>query len=256
MAPPTTLVLDIETIPDHALWTPAPPQPPPGNPPPTPERAFSAPFPPLYACRPVVIGVMWLEEDFTLRRLGILGDGKDEAGMLSDFADFMDRHRPQLVTWNGRGFDLPVLLLRTLAQGLTWPWYYRDRDYRDRYTDSGHLDLGDFLADHGAARMTSLDGAARLIGLPGKGGPGGIDGSQVEGLYQSGQMEALRRYCLSDVTQTAFLYLRSRLLVGQLGRAEYRKAASSLLTAVGTDPRVEALVAAVDRERLLLPEAP
>ena len=238
MATPSTLVLDIETIPDRTLF--APPEPAPGG-----ER----PFPPLYACRPVVIGVMWLDEGLALRRLGTFGEGKDEAGMLKDFADFMDSRRPQLVTWNGRGFDLPVLLLRSLALGLTWPWYYRERDYRYRYSEGGHLDLCDFLSDHGAARMTSLDGAARLIGMPGK---DGIDGSQVEGLFHAGQLEALRHYCLSDVTQTAFLFLRSRLLVGQLGRAEYQKVASALLDAVGADPRVQRVAADVDRDRLLL----
>ncbi|HEY0711968.1 MAG TPA: 3'-5' exonuclease [Polyangia bacterium] len=206
MAAPTTLVLDIETIPDRDFFNP--PEPAPGA-----ER----PFPPLYACRPIVIGVMWLNEDLTLKRLGTIGEGKDEVGMLGDFAEFMDSRRPQLITWNGRGFDLPVLLLRSLAHGITWPWYYREKDYRYRYSEGGHLDLCDFLSDHGAARMTSLDGAARLIGLPGK---EGVDGSQVEGLFRAGQLDALRRYCLSDVTQTAFVFLRSRLLVGQVGRAQ------------------------------------
>ena len=136
--------------------------------------------------------------------------------MLGDFAEFMASRQPHLVTWNGRGFDLPVLTLRSLRHGLSWPWYYQERDYRYRYSEQGHLDLCDFLSDHGAARMTSLDGAARLIGLPGK---DGVDGSQVEGLFHAGQIEALRRYCLHDVTQTAFLFLRYRLLVGQLDRA-------------------------------------
>ncbi|HEY0710778.1 MAG TPA: 3'-5' exonuclease [Polyangia bacterium] len=234
----TTLVLDIETIPDRAFFTP--PEPAPGA-----ER----PFPPLYACQPVVIGVMWLNEDLTLKRLGTIGEGKDEVGMLGDFAEFMDSRRPQLITWNGRGFDLPVLLLRSLAHGITWPWYYREKDYRYRYSEGGHLDLCDFLSDHGAARMTSLDGAARIIGLPGK---EGVDGSQVEGLFRAGQLDALRRYCLSDVTQTAFVFLRSRLLVGQVGRAQYRRLAESLLEGIAADPRVAHLASAVDRERLLL----
>lgn len=247
MATPSTLVLDIETIPDRALFNP--PEPSPNS-----ERPPERPFPPLYACRPVVIGVMWLDEDFSLRRLGTIGDGKDEAGMLTEFAAFMDSQRPQLVTWNGRGFDLPVLLLRSMAQGLAWPWYYREREYRHRHSEDGHLDLCDFLSDHGAARMTSLDGAARLIGLPGK-GKDGVDGSQVEGLFQTGQFEALRRYCLSDVTQTAFLFLRSRLLVGQLGRTEYQRAAAGLLSAISAQADVSDLVTGVDRDRLLLSQA-
>jgi predicted PolB exonuclease-like 3'-5' exonuclease len=238
--PVTYLILDIETIPDRTLF--APPEPSPGN---ERERAF----PPLYACRPVVIGVMWLDENLHLKRFGTIGEGKDEAGMLSDFADFVGARQPHLVTWNGRGFDLPVLLLRSLRHGLSWPWYYQGRDYRYRYSEQGHLDLCDFLSDHGAARMTSLDGASRLIGLPGK---DGVDGSQVEGLFNAGQIEALRRYCLHDVTQTAFLFLRYRLLVGQIDRATYQRAAEAVLAAAAADPRLTRLAEHVDRERLLL----
>jgi predicted PolB exonuclease-like 3'-5' exonuclease len=97
--------------------------------------------------------------------------------------------------------------------------------------------------------MTGLDGAARLCGLPGK---AGLDGSQVEGLYRAGQLEALRQYCLSDVAQTAFLFLRTRLLMGQLDPEGYRRAATGLLSAIESDGRLAALVSAVDRSRLLL----
>jgi predicted PolB exonuclease-like 3'-5' exonuclease len=234
----TYLVLDIETVPDEAVYTP--PEAAPGN-----ER----PFPPLYACKPVVIGVMWLDETLACKRMGTIGEGKDEAGMLADFAEFMTKWTPHLVTWNGRGFDLPVLLLRALHHGIAFPWYYRNSDYRYRYSEEGHLDLGDFLADHGAARMTSLHGAARLIGLPGK---DGLDGSQVEGLYHAGQIEALRQYCLSDVAQTAFVFLRYRLLVGVIDRDTYRKAAAALLAAIEADGRLVRLATNVDRTRLLL----
>jgi predicted PolB exonuclease-like 3'-5' exonuclease len=240
--PPSYLVLDIETVPDDEVFTP--PEPAPGA-----ER----PFPPLYACKPVVMGVMWLDEALACKRMGIIGEGKDEAGMLADFAEFVTRWKPQLVTWNGRGFDLPVLVLRALRHGVPLPWYYQDRDYRHRYGLEGHLDLGDFLSDHGAARMTSLHGAARLVGLPGK---EGIDGSQVEGLYRAGQMEALRQYCLSDVAQTAFVFLRCRLLAGQIDREGYRKAAAALLAAIEADGRLVRLVEATDRTRLLFGETP
>lgn len=238
MGPTTYLVLDIETIPDAELHKP--PEAAPGQ-----EKAF----PPLYACKPIVIGVLWLDADLACKKMGTIGEGKDEAGMLADFAEFMTRRKPHLVTWNGRSFDLPVLLLRALRHGVSFPWYYQERDYRYRYSQDGHLDLCDFLADHGAARMTSLSGAARLIGLPGK---DGVDGSQVEGLYHAGQLEALRQYCLSDVVQTAFVFLRYRLLIGQLDRDQYRKIAGDLLAVVEADARLARLTSAVDRERLLL----
>jgi predicted PolB exonuclease-like 3'-5' exonuclease len=238
MAPPTFLVLDIETIPDAELYTPA--QPSPGN-----ERAF----PPIFACKPVVIGVMWLDESLVCKKAGTIGEGKDEGGMLADFADFMAKWGPSIVTWNGRGFDLPVLMLRSLRYGVTAPWYYRGTKYRYRYSTERHIDLCDVFADHGATRMTSLHGAARLIGLPGK---EGVDGSQVEALFRTGQMDVLRGYCLSDVAQTAFLFLRYRLLAGLLDRAAYTQAASGLLETVAADPRLATLAAHVDRDRLLL----
>jgi predicted PolB exonuclease-like 3'-5' exonuclease len=232
------LVLDIETIPDPELYSP-------------PEAAAGVerPFPPLYACRPIVIGVMWFGEDLELKRIGTIGEGKDEAGMMTDFAEFMAKWRPHVVTWNGRGFDLPVLALRALRFGLNFGWYYRGEGYRYRFSEEGHLDLGDMLSDHGAARMTSLDGAARLIGLPGK---DGVDGSQVEGLFHAGQLEALRHYCLSDVAQTAFLFLRYRLVSGLLDPDGYRRAASGLLAAMETDGRFGRMLGTVERRRLLL----
>ncbi len=238
--PASYLVLDIETIPDPDLYSP--PELPAG---------VERPFPPLYACRPIVLGVMWFDEELAVKRIGTIGEGKDEAGMMADFADFMNTRKPHLVTWNGRSFDLPVLALRGLRFGLNFNWYYRGDGYRYRFSEEGHIDLGDVLSDHGAARMTSLDGAARLIGLPGK---DGVDGSQVEGLFHAGQIEALRHYCLSDVAQTAFLFLRYRLVSGVIERDVYRRAATGLLAAMESDGRFGRLLGAVDRARLLLGE--
>ena len=80
----------------------------------------------------------------------------------------------------------------------------------------------------------------------------GVDGSQVEGLFHAGQLDALRRYCLSDVAQTAFLFLRYRLVSGDLDRDGYRHAASAMLAALETDGRFGRLLDGVDRKRLLL----
>jgi predicted PolB exonuclease-like 3'-5' exonuclease len=234
----TYLVLDIETIPDRDLFTP-----------PEPTNGVERPFPPLYASRPVVIGVMLLDDALSVRRIGTFGEGKDEAAMMSDFADFMGKWRPHVVTWNGRGFDLPVLALRALRFGLDFRWYYRGEGYRYRFTEEGHIDLCDVLSDYGATRMTSLDGAARLIGLPGK---DGVDGSQVEDLFHAGQLEALRHYCLSDVAQTAFLFMRYRLVSGAIDRDGYRRGASGLLAALEADGRFGRLLDGIQRQRLLL----
>jgi predicted PolB exonuclease-like 3'-5' exonuclease len=105
------------------------------------------------------------------------------------------------------------------------------------------------LSDFGACSRTSLAGAAKLIGLPGK---DGVDGSQVEGLFHSGQIDALRNYCLSDVAQTAFVFLRYKLLSGAIDKDRYVEAARALLSHMETDPRMTRLVEHIDTSRLLL----
>lgn len=250
-ASPEYLILDIETVPDADRW--ARPEVPHG---------VEAPFPPAWAHRPIVIGCLLLDHAYRCKRLGVIGDGEaGEAGppgagdadareraLLLDFSRFVGRSRPVLVTYNGRAFDLPVIALRSLCHGVPLAWYYRERGVRYRFSEEGHLDLCDWLADHGATRSGSLDAVARLIGLPGK---VGVDGSQVEGLYRAGQLAAIQRYCLADVAQTALLFLRFRLLQGVLDGEAYRAATEALLDALAADGRVAEVLAGVDRAHLL-----
>jgi hypothetical protein len=132
-------------------------------------------------------------------------------------------------------------------------WYYREKNVRYRYSEEGHLDLCDWLADHGATRSGSLDAVARLIGLPGK---VGVDGSQVEGLFRAGQLPAIQRYCLADVAQTALLFLRFRLLQGLLAIDQYQSAVTGLLDALATDGRVPEVLEGIDRVHLVGPQPP
>lgn len=246
------LVLDIETVPDTERW--ARPQLAEGSPPPS-----STAFPPTWAHRIVVIGCLWLDHGYRLKRLGIVGDpdggggspDERERALLEDFSRFVGRARPVLVTYNGRAFDLPVIALRSLCHGVSLGWYYREKNVRYRYSEEGHLDLCDWLADHGATRSGSLDALARLIGLPGK---VGVDGSQVEGLYLAGQLAAIQRYCLADVAQTALLFLRFRLLQGMLGTVEYQAATRGLLDALAADGRVGDVLDGTDRAHLIGPQ--
>ena len=235
------LVFDIETVPDAELYTP-----------PHVQAGVERPFPPIYAHRPIVLGVLWLDENYGFKRLGVVGEHKDEAGQLHDFAAFMAAfgatERPLLVTYNGRGFDLPVITLRSLRHGVPLAFTY-EGSFRHRYSDGGHLDLHDLLSDHGAARGISLDTLARVIGLPGK---VGVDGSQVEGLFHAGQLDAIKNYCLSDVAQTAFLFLRFRVLQGTLSLERYRAVAAALLDQLLADPRLAPLTSRIDRARVLL----
>jgi predicted PolB exonuclease-like 3'-5' exonuclease len=150
-----------------------------------------------------------------------------ERNIIREFGAVMETNPATLVTWNGRGFDLPVLSMRALRWGVPWGWYYDDRDVRYRYSDSGHVDLMDFLSDFGGSRQMKLDDAARLIGLPGKAASDGFDGSQVAELVAKGQNRGNRakvaRYCLQDVLQTALIFLRTRYHLGILDAEGYER---------------------------------
>jgi hypothetical protein len=89
---------------------------------------------------------------------------------------------------------------------------------------------------------------ARLIGLPGK---IGVDGSQVEGLYRAGHLDRVRSYCLADVVQTTFVFLRFRLLQGNLDAGTYRTVTEALLDALAAEPRVKDVISVIDRAQLL-----
>ena len=233
------LVVDIETVPDRDLWTPP-------QTPEAPDRSDKV-FPPPHAHRIIAVGCLLLDEGYRLEKLGVIGQ-QDEREILEEFSAYVGRKRPMLVTYNGRSFDLPVLALRSLHHAVPMPWYYQERGVRFRYSEEGHLDLCDWLADHGATRSVSLDALARLIGLPGK---IGVDGSQIEGLHNAGKLEIIQNYCLADVAQTALLFLRFRLLQGVLQAAEYRDAVQTLTASLREDARLRELMDAVDGKRLL-----
>lgn len=127
--------------------------------------------------------------------------------------------RPTLVTFNGRGYDVPIMELAAYRFGLSVPaWFNVDsksfEQSRNRYNHEAHLDLQDLLTNFGAFRMSGgLNLLASLINKPGK---SGIDGSQVQDMYWNGQVEQINDYCRCDVLDTYFVFLRSRVLIGRL----------------------------------------
>ncbi len=127
--------------------------------------------------------------------------------------------RPTFVTFNGRGYDMPVMELAAFRYGLSVPaWFNVDsksfEQSRNRYNYDAHLDLQDLLTNFGAFRMSGgLNLLANLIDKPGK---SGIDGSQVQDLYYNGQVDQINDYCRCDVLDTYFVFLRTRVLLGRL----------------------------------------
>jgi 3'-5' exonuclease len=149
-----------------------------------------------------------------------------ESELICRFYDLVDKHTPQLVSWNGGGFDLPVLNCRALIHGVTaakfWDWGDDDREFKwnsylGRY-HTRHLDLMDVLAMYQPRAYAGLDAMARLCGFPGK---LGMDGGAVHAAIRAGRIDDVRRYCETDVMNTYLLYLRFRLLRGELAAGEY-----------------------------------
>ncbi len=218
----TYLVLDIETVPMDAAQGVDP------------DGDEEDSFPALVRHRIVSVGVLWLDHALRFKRLGIMGEGKPEADILLDLHGFMSRYRPVLVTFNGRRFDLPVIVLRSMVHGLPMGWYFASQEYRRRYEPTRHVDLCDALSDHGAGRFPSLGDMASAMGLPGK---MGMDGSDVLAVWREGDMDRINAYCMMDVIQTAFVLMRFRLVCGRMDPGGYREAAGSLREAVVGDPR-------------------
>lgn len=173
------------------------------------------------------------EEIFHLKHLL---SGRDEQAsekeLVEAFCTFMQRKKPRLVSFNGRGFDLPVLKFRAMKYGLSMPALYHSGDkwnsYNSRYSTDWHCDLLDVLSDYGAAtRGMKLNELCAILGFPGK---LGIDGSKVSSMYHAGQLKEIRDYCETDVLNTYLVYLRSMLLMGNITRPSYNAAISQVVT--------------------------
>ncbi|WP_440995558.1 3'-5' exonuclease [Arhodomonas sp. SL1] len=163
-------------------------------------------------------------------RVFSIGDAdSDEGEVIQRFFDGLERYVPRLVSWNGGGFDLPVLHYRALIHGLSAPRYFEtgdnDREFRwDNYLNrfhERHTDLMDVLAGFQPRANAPLDEIATLCGLPGK---LGMSGGQVRARIEAGDFAAVRDYCETDVLNTYLLYLRFERLRGRLDEAGYRDA--------------------------------
>ena len=153
---------------------------------------------------------------------------KDETEemLIQRFYDGIQKLKPQLVSWNGGGFDLPVLHYRSLFYRIDASQYWEmgksDRDFKyDHYIGRyhmRHIDLMDLLAMYQPRAFAPMDEMAKLCGFPGK---LGMDGSEVYGAYQAGKIDEIRQYCETDVVNTYLLYTNFEFLRGNLDKKAY-----------------------------------
>ena len=176
-----------------------------------------------------------------------------EAELIQRFFDGLERYTPTLVSWNGGGFDLPVLHYRAMLHGISAPRYWETGDedssfrwnnYISRY-HTRHTDLMDLLALYQQRAYVPLDEMAGLLGFPGK---MGMSGARVWESYQAGEIDAIRNYCETDVLNTYLVYLRHQMHTGTLSVEGYNRAIAdvvSLIRAEGAErPHLSAFLEA------------
>jgi len=169
-----------------------------------------------------------LRQGETLRVWSLGEPESDEAELIRRFYDGIERYTPTLVSWNGGGFDLPVLHYRALLHGISAPRYwetgaddqsFRFNNYISRYHER-HTDLMDVIAYYQPRASAPLDEVAQMLGLPGK---LGMHGAEVWGQFLAGRIGEIRDYCETDALNTYLIYLRFELMRGNLDDSGWKR---------------------------------
>lgn len=150
---------------------------------------------------------------------------RSEKALISSFVDRIAELTPQLVTFNGSSFDLPVLRYRAMVHGVAAPGLSL-RPYFNRYTEDA-VDLCDVLSSFSSQGKVMLHELCRVMGLPGK--PDGISGGEVEKYYREGRIREIADYCESDVVNTYRVWLRYGLFRGCLSDAAFQASEANLI---------------------------
>ena len=161
-------------------------------------------------------------------KIASLGDEhSSEAKLIQKFFDIIEKKSPQLVSWNGSGFDFPVLHYRAMLHSISAPQYFeigeknssfKFNNYLNRYHER-HIDLMDVLSGYQPRASVSLNILACLLGFPGK---MGMDGSQVQSYFTQGRLSEIRAYCETDVLNTYLLFLRFEYMRGKMTQEQYQ----------------------------------
>ena len=188
-------------------------------------------FQPLHLHKIVTISVLYKNNE-KLSLLSLGDENSKEKDILKKFFSAIDKYQPQLVSWNGKGFDSPVIHYRSLIHEVSsikyWDKGEDDREFKwnnylNRYHER-HLDLMDVLS--GFKKPAPLTDIAQLIGAPGK---YGIDGSKVTDYYLQNNIKKIRDYCETDVLNTYFVFLRYQLISNSISKEKYLELKSEIL---------------------------
>ncbi len=182
---------------------------------------YESDFVPYSFQMPISVVVAKVTESFRLEDLVALDDPQFRPHVITEnfWRGWEKYRRPTLVSFNGRGFDLPLLELAAFRFGISVPGWFSTNcksfdQPRNRYNTTTHLDLCELLTNFGSTRFTGgLNLAANILGKPGK---MDVEGDMVQDMYDAGRLSEINDYCRCDVLDTYFVFLRSRVLTGQL----------------------------------------
>ena len=168
--------------------------------------------------------------DLVVRRIASGGEeGSSEAELLEGFFNLIETRAPQIVSFNGRGFDVPVLKYRAMIHSLACPRWFSEGDkwknYDSRFDSTYHLDLLEVLSDYGASARCSMHEVATAFGVPGK---LETSGDNVREMFEAGLVDDIRNYCETDVCTTLLIYLRFQRFNGALSEGAYARAVLGL----------------------------
>ena len=190
-------------------------------------QATGSEFMPLHMHKIVAISVVFEQAD-SIKVWSLGENDSTEKELVTRFFEGIERNTPTLVSWNGAGFDLPVLNYRALLHAVQAPRYWEmgDDDTSFRYNNYvnryhwRHIDLMDVLGNFQPRAGAKLDEVATMLGFPGK---LGMSGAKVWDQFKQGDLQSIRDYCETDVLNTYLVYLRFELMRGRLSPEYYEK---------------------------------
>ncbi len=170
---------------------------------------------------PVSVAAGKVARDFRLLDVVVLDEPQFRPHVITEnfWRGWEKYRRPTLVSFNGRGFDVPLLELAAFRFGVSLPGWFQNeaKQYdqpRNRFNTKSHIDLCELLTNFGSTRFKGgLNLAANLLGKPGK---MDIQGDMVQDMYDAGKLAEINDYCRCDVLDTYFVFLRTRVVMGQL----------------------------------------
>ena len=182
---------------------------------------YESDFVPYSFQTPISVAVGKVTAEFHLEDVVVLDEPQFRPHVITEnfWRGWEKYRRPTLVSFNGRGFDLPLLELAAFRYGISVPGWFQSSGKsfdqpRSRYNFAAHVDLCELLTNFGSTRLTGgLNLVANLLGKPGK---MAVQGNMVQDMYDAGRLAEINDYCRCDVLDTYFVFLRTRVLLGQL----------------------------------------